>query len=38
VTVKAAKVIVEDKETFATIPDSKGDEGTIPTGEHVGVG
>jgi hypothetical protein len=36
--IQATKTKSGDKAVMETIPGSKGQEGTIPTGEHVGVG
>jgi hypothetical protein len=37
-TIQATKTKVGETAVMETIPGTKGQEGTIPTGEHVGVG
>jgi hypothetical protein len=38
ITIQAKKTKGGEKAVMETIPGTKGEEGTIPTGEHVGVG
>jgi hypothetical protein len=37
-TIQPIKTKSGETAVMETIPDTKGQEGTIPTGEHVGVG
>jgi len=37
-TIQATKTKIGEAAVMETIPGTKGQEGTIPTGEHVGVG